>query len=105
MILGGRPGPDLHRIKICRCIADHQFFERLYGAGDKSAPEGKSHHSGPCILACKRIRIIFRFWKTDQPYSEIPYLDLPKKTPSNPLTDYLRYWFRHRRETQKRALL
>ena len=46
--------------------------------------KGKSHNSAVRILAFKWIRIIFRCWKTGQPYNEISYLDVLKKRHQNP---------------------
>jgi transposase len=41
--------------------------------------KGKSHHSAVRILAFKWIRVIFRCWKSHQPYNETFYLDALKK--------------------------
>ena len=54
--------------------------------------KGKSRNSAVRILAFKWIRIIFRCWKTGQPYNEISYLDVLKKRHHNTLTNHLRYW-------------
>jgi hypothetical protein len=44
---------------------------------------GKSHHSDVRILAFKRIRVIFRCWKSYQPYKEAFILEALKKRQKN----------------------
>ena len=54
-----------------------------YTTFDSISPMGKSHHSDVRILAFKRIRVIFRCWKSYQPYKEVfiwKHLESVRKT-------------------------
>lgn len=51
----------------------HSFWARAFYTQQRA--QGKSHQVAVRALAYKWIRIIYRFWQTRRPYSEVEYLE------------------------------
>jgi hypothetical protein len=71
--------PNLHEF-AGESIPRSEWAKTFYQSQRK---KGKSHHSAVRMLAFKWIRVIFRCWKSHQPYNEAFYLDALKKRQKN----------------------
>ncbi len=55
----------------------HSFWARAYY--QQQISKGKSHQAAAPALAYKWIRIIWKCWQTNTPYSEVKYLESLRK--------------------------